>query len=82
MGLPKHDFDGLSLKFMEIYIGNIDIGLEVILVYWEQLHQVSRRVQYPWYKRFHIFNVFIKKSFDSFYFSPKLFNQKQSLITS
>ena len=33
MGLPKHDFDSLSLKYMEIYIGNIDIGLEVILVY-------------------------------------------------
>ena len=34
------------------------------------------------YKRFFIFNVFIKKYFNSVYFSPKLFNQKQRLITS
>ena len=34
------------------------------------------------YKHFFIFNVFIKKYFDSVYFSPKLFNQKQRLITS
>ena len=33
MGLPKHDFDSPSLKFMEIYIGNMDIGLEAILAY-------------------------------------------------
>ena len=46
--LKAYDFDCVSLKLTEIYITeNRDISLETILVYGEQLHQVSRRFQYP-----------------------------------
>ena len=47
--LKAYDFDCVSLKLTEIYITNRKQRYKFgnYLVYGEQLHQVSRRFQYP-----------------------------------